>query len=522
MKVAKSNSNFYIQLTNSQKIVFALLLVVFLTIAARGLAVFGIGYQTDDYWNYVFDSTIKDKGWLIYMGRFVWWLLHEVILIFGSSPVGAANLFAFLYCAALVYAGCVCCEVWGVVTRPIPVFIIVLCIAANPFLADSFSYRMSYPFMACAIFLSHLSIKQSCGSVWRLSFYGVLLGAAIGIYQIVIPITLAILLGQFLIWLSQNPSKISSWNLFIRENASLFWRFGVFFLGISLYLLVSKLLSIMLGTQSSATSLINIENLPQRIIEFARVLNYDIRYQVPLLQPIAKISFFALVLLSFFIFTKKSYQDNGKIFAKFFSITIFLSTLAGLFFTMYALQFISETGFRESQRLYITSGWIIGAILALLCFQRDKTLRLTLILGLVIGVSGLMVNNKVLSDQARMNQRDILLAGRIIDRMEKLFDINTIKTVVVLGGWREYPAKFQTSHWQLNNSAVSEPWSKTQFLTEFSGYRFDNPSKDQFIQAKISAIEMPEWPAEGSIQAVGDLAIVKLPVRQGAREYDHY
>jgi hypothetical protein len=278
----------------------------------------------------------------------------------------------------------------------------------------------------------------------------------------------------------------------------------------------------MLGTQSSATSLINIENLLQRIIEFARVLNYDIRYQVPLLQPIAKISFFTLVILSFFIFTKKSFQDNGKIFAKFFSITIFLSTLAGLFFTLYALQFISETGFRESQRVYITSGWIIGAILALLCFQRDKTLQLTLILGLVIGVSGLMVNNKVLSDQARMNQRDILLAGRIIDRMEKLFDINTIKTVVVLGGWREYPAKFQTSHWQLNNSAVSEPWSKTQFLTEFSGYRFDNPTKDQFIQAKISAIEMPEWPAEGSIQAVGDLAIVKLPVRQGAREYDHY
>jgi hypothetical protein len=106
--------------------------------------------------------------------------------------------------------------------------------------------------------------------------------------------------------------------------------------------------------------------------------------------------------------------------------------------------------------------------------------------------------------------------------MEALGDLTQVKTVAVIGGWAEYHARLHTSHWQLNNSAVNEPWSKTQFLTEFSGYQFANPSFEEFNSAKALAAKMPDWPAEGSVKMFGDMVVVKLPKGDQSREYDHY
>jgi hypothetical protein len=241
-----------------------------------------------------------------------------------------------------------------------------------------------------------------------------------------------------------------------------------------------------------------------------------------LLAPVAKYAFLLLGLGVLGISAKNIWETEKNPIQKLCMFSIFCIGLGALIFSLYALQFVSEAGFRQSQRVYLTSGWIVGGLVAIVCSQSRALKKPALVLGLIFGISGLLVNNKVLSDQARMNQRDLVLAARIVDRMEALGDLTRVKTVAVIGGWAEYPARLHTSHWQLNTSALSEPWSKTQFLTEFSGYQFANPSLEEFKLAKELAVKMPDWPAEGSVQLFGDMGIVKLPKGDWAREYDHY
>ncbi len=116
----------------------------------------------------------------------------------------------------------------------------------------------------------------------------------------------------------------------------------------------------------------------------------------------------------------------------------------------------------------------------------------------------------------------MLLASRIVDRLENICDVSLLKTVIVFGGWSSYPSKLSTAHWQLNASAVTEPWSKTQFLSEYSGYKFSYPKKSEIENAKILAQNMPEWPECGSIIVNGNIGIVNLPKLKGYKEYDHY
>jgi hypothetical protein len=511
-----------IKIQNS--VIISLLIVAILTISARLIALAGIGYQTDDYGKYINDNIISPPiGFLIIMGRFSWWIVHEAILLLGTSPIGASSIFGLIYCLALVYAGYVCCNIWKVNNSPTVVFLIALCISGNHFLGDSFSYRMSYPFMALAIFLSHESIKRNEGGVGKFVFFSIMLAFAIGIYQQVIPIIISILATQWVILLLRPEVSLNTRLLSIRNNTNAFWRIGILFLGTAIYLITNKIvIFIFTDSDKSYSSFISLEKIPNRLLEFAKVLHYDLKCSIPLLPIVAKISFLLCILIVLYLIIQKSinlnYSQNNRFFYPIITSLIFIVSPLSI----YILQLISDTGFRESQRVYMTSGWIMAGMLAIISYSSSRTIRFFLVCGLIFGFTGLLVNNRVLSDQARINQRDMLLANRIINRLEGICDVNSLTTIVVFGGWSEYPSKLSTAHWQLNASAVTEPWSKTQFLSEYSGYKFSHPTKSEIENARILVQGMTEWPESGSIIVNGKIGIVNLPKLKGAKEYNHY
>lgn len=507
----------------NSEVIISLVIVAILSISARAIAVAGVGYQTDDYGKYINDNIISPPtGFLIMMGRFSWWLVHEAILYLGTSPIGASSIFGLMYCLSLVYAGYICCKIWRVNISPEVVFLITLCISANHFLGDSFSYRMSYPFMALAIFLSHEAIKKSDGGLVAFIICSIVLAFAIGIYQIVIPIIISILVTQIIIIsIQQKSTQLSVIKL--TANTGVLWRSGILVCGTALYLITNKIvISIFTTSEKSFSSFISFGKIPDRIFEFAKVLHYDLKCSIPLLPNIAKFSFIICIVLVIFLIFQKTLslykQNNARI--KYFFVVLVVFSISPL--SIYILQLISDSGFRESQRVYMTSGWVMAGMLAVISNSTSKIIRSCLVFGLVFGITGLLVNNRVLSDQVRLNQRDMLLANRIVDRLEKICDVSSLKTVVVFGGWSAYPSKLSTAHWQLNASAVTEPWSKTQFLSEYSGYKFCNPTKLDIENAKSLSAEMSEWPASGSVIVNGNIGIVNFPKLRGYKEYDHY
>jgi hypothetical protein len=140
----------------------------------------------------------------------------------------------------------------------------------------------------------------------------------------------------------------------------------------------------------------------------------------------------------------------------------------------------------------------------------------TLMRRFALGVAGVLlfsfagVNNVALSEQLRVNHRDLETANRMIMRLEADSGFAAVKKVAVIGSMREYPLRFITVKpgSDVNVSAFARPWSKANLLREASGYGFAEPSPEDLERARAYCRDARPWPDPTSVKVLGDLGVI--------------
>jgi len=140
------------------------------------------------------------------------------------------------------------------------------------------------------------------------------------------------------------------------------------------------------------------------------------------------------------------------------------------------------------------------------------TKRLAVAAACVLLFSFAGVNNVVLYDQIRLNDRDFGAALRMIHRLESNPGFAAVKSIAVVGHLRHYPLRYFTAKdgSDVNVSAFFQPWSRTNLLREVSGYKFPDPPPNGLALAKDYCRSAAPWPDLKSAAVIEEMAVICL------------
>jgi hypothetical protein len=129
----------------------------------------------------------------------------------------------------------------------------------------------------------------------------------------------------------------------------------------------------------------------------------------------------------------------------------------------------------------------------------------------LIVLSFIGADNRILSDQVRLNARDTLRANRILERLESLPGFPGVAFVAVDGKDWHYPLGYSTTDHDLNISAFGAEWSQVAILREVSGYdlKVTNDPGQLALAATLCRSVKP-WPDPRSVMIRDHLAVVCL------------
>jgi hypothetical protein len=500
------------------------LAIFILGLAAYGQAFFSLAYQTDDY---NFPTQQEDpafvKWFLVWeQGRIFWWVLYEAILALGATPLTAFSVFGITLLAALILVGLGLCRLWEIADF-LPCLIVTGFVAVNPFIADFITYHNSYPFLAAALAMAFGAVLSGGGGPRRLFLNAGLMALALATYQMVLAYAAAGVCLQLVILMVRSTANtgIGAWIQEARQAG--WWRRLIPLVGgVFLYVAGYKVLAIVSGEHTSRAAFLPLHEYPHRFAQFLQELYWRALCPVPLVTPVLKLLAFALFFAAAVLCAWKSLQSknwrhwsaDGLLFAMMLGVASLC---------IYALSFLADAYWCITDRVFSTVAVVLAGAYCVVWSSRLALPRAALSLAaLVLLGSFALTANQVMTDQQRMFRRDLLLANRIVSRLELLPNFNRVRRVWIVGGWRSFPDELPTTHWQLNSSATGEPWSRVTFLRELTGYKFETPQGVDLDVVRQRAGTLQEWPAAGCCTIIGDLAIVRLPKKRGAMEYEDY
>jgi hypothetical protein len=125
-------------------------------------------------------------------------------------------------------------------------------------------------------------------------------------------------------------------------------------------------------------------------------------------------------------------------------------------------------------------------------------------MALILGYAG--VDHRVASDQLRINVHDLEIANRIVGRLESMPGYRSIERVVIVNPPWGYPGVPNVFNLGISSLAVS--WSQAATLSEVASREFAEPDGRDLETGRRYCANRPKWPADGSVQIEGSLAVV--------------
>jgi len=164
--------------------------------------------------------------------------------------------------------------------------------------------------------------------------------------------------------------------------------------------------------------------------------------------------------------------------------------------------------FAPSPRALTAAGIFWAGALALASLLVEPSRRKALaLLAAVLAVGYVGIDHRAAADQARLNARELALAGRIAERLERLPRHAAVKRLVAVGHARGY-ADLGTAEGDLNVSALYIPWSQAALVAEATGRPLDPPTDAERALGQRHCAVAPKWPSDGAVAIHGELAIV--------------
>ncbi len=495
----------------------AFLSVLAVTLLAKGAA-FLPGYSIDDYYLVLHEKPVTNP---FAQGRLGEALVIELLRRLELETQGGRVVFVAFGILISAWLAVLIVRFWGV--RPagwLPVATAAI-IAVHPFTTEVFTFRAALGvIMGALALLAPLLVHRQ----WSLA--GVAAGACLfaftlSIYQLVLQYCVMIVLMGIAVGLTRVlavgaatgwPPRVRallSWPRLRRNRNAAVMACAV--LGTAGYVLVNaataRLLHVTPGKRFGFLS-------PDRAGERARAVLDVLRYRLlgpsPLVSPLAKGLLLLLLLaaLAGLLIRARPWRLQGR------SILL-LATVATLLALAMAwtvgIAMVPET-FWPVPRVMSHAGVFWAGTLAIAhgC-SGTRARRVLGLISLLIALSFLGSDNRILSDQLRLNARDAAKASRIVARLEALPGFSGTGPVAVEGTAPGYPLGFSTHDMDMNLSAFGADWAKLAILREISGYELraaDSPLQKETAAAYCRGVS--PWPGPQSVTLQDGLAIVCL------------
>lgn len=483
---------------------------LFVTISAKGIALFTLTYSIDDYFN-ILSPSIHSNNVMAYVsqGRFGQALLSKLVFFLGSSAPLTNTFYVFLFMISLIWVGLIVCRIWKLSDDLIAAYLVVLFVVIHPYQAELFTFKCVPIYGAIAFFLAYigfyfteLKLKHflwtNCCIIFALSIYQVVLN------YIFITLCLAIV---FEMSRQYNSNKSIKWQQ-VREATTLWPRLITICFSVIFYLIINKIIQNVLHIAPEIRSqLINFNDLSHRVREIGGVLirifiMTEHIFPFSLKIMLIVIGFLAILFSGERILIQGS--DKSKIRNYLLILTLLLLSVVGIIGVI-----LPSKGWWPVSRVLSAVSLFWAGIVALAYLNSDRKFKpIIFTISAVVLFGFIGINNHIFTGQLRLNIRDINKANRIINRLESHPDFSKVRRVTVSAGTWGYPLPISTLQGDMNMSAFYPSWSKVNILKEVSGYDFIDATPSDNEKAEQYCKEAPKWPHPDSVIIDNDLGIV--------------
>lgn len=492
-------------------------------LVAKGVALFPHGRSVDSYPKLIamsedMDKAAGDFGEFVGQGRLGQWALNELLTTLGIIGPGGNTLYVLLALCAFAAAGVLLTRLWHLQDDLPAAACLVGLFVIHPYHAEIFTFREATLCVGLAV-LSAVAGITMAGSR-RTHWIGgtALLALSLSLYQVAInyaAIALAVLcvlelartgVKPLLAWPPTDEGR--------RVLQAVVPRALALLVATIVYFIVYKLsvLLISSATSDGRSGLMPLSHAPERLQAVIQTLWGVLARPEPLMPVVTKLLVGLVGLAALAALISRSLAVRGGAGWLQLAVTVAL-LLAGLFGVAGVLMplLVWDPVDRTLSAASVLVAGLFGIVI---------TLGAARVRPWVLGVAGVLLlsfagtNNMALSEQLRVNDRDVQTATRMIARLEADPAFSDVTELAVIGRQREYPLRYYTVKRapgaDMNVSALHRPWSKANLLREVSGYRFAEPTESSLERARAYCREARPWPAADSVTVLGSTAVICL------------
>jgi hypothetical protein len=499
------------------------LVLVVIAIAARASLIFGTNLAMDDYLSAY--ERVDLMPFFISEGRFPLFLINKVCELLGGSMPFAGVFWTLLMAAAYATTA----WFFRLLLLPgakSPVAIVFGSIfTLFPYFTDAMVFRHTTPAVIC--FLVFCGAFLYFAGAGRWATVAVCVGLVFAVsYQLFIPYTFVGITMFTLLRLGvAGPESLGSAGKFFEMLKPCLWRFLLFAVCVVACGVVGKVVLEISGvTRGDRVTMVPFAEFPNQAVMLLKQLSYFLlrpETSIPLAVKMIQLSLLSLCLWGFVAKARLSH-------ATFLKKGLFLAMplgLIGLALSATVGPYLLVESHSHGTITHRAMGGFAffwsGIFAAAWTLNGGLLRKISLGLGVVLCFSYAMICNQQSVDFARINLRDRVVSGMIVERLAGLEGFEKIRTVVFAGeNERFILGKIDSNTAGFNVSALIRSHAFVPVLLEATGVEFELPKESDFERGEELALGKPIWPREGSVFIEGDLGVVVVGEVRGPSAED--
>ncbi len=392
-------------------------------------------------------------------------------------------------------------------------------VAIHPYTCDSLHMRSAIAVAAVSQGLTALLLVARRWSPRRLVGGAVLFAVILSIYQLMLHYLLMVaLVGGAVAWgrylrfagehgWSERVCRIVTWRRVLGHPST---ALGICALGgTALYAVAARLYLSQLHLELTArTQLLEVGGLGERARQVAATLSAMLLGREPLITRVGQ--WILLALLGIAIVGLLRWLRMGAVVRSVAAAGAALGGLGASLIWSFGLTLVIQE-FWPAPRIVAPIAIFWAGAFALAGLLNGRLVRALSFAGAgILLFSFVGMDNRIFSEQVRLNQRDRLAANRIVERLELEPGFSTGMALAIHGQRWSFPLALRTASFDLNISAFGAAWSKAELLREITGYNFAVASAAQVAAAAEYCRGSAVYPAPSSVVVRNGLAVVCL------------
>lgn len=490
---------FSLEKWNLNNFAFPLLFTCFLAFIAKSSLVGPLNNAVDDYFH-ISNGFNLDGKLSLSQGRWGQALLFYITSFFNLDYSGASPLFSMLYSLQIAFSIQLLIRSFNIkIDKWLEAFILATA-TLHPYFCEIFTFKVtmmalalsfSYPAMSIGYLL--LSEKKVIRKIIGMT----LIIWSLANYQVGLNVILIFIPFQFiLVW--EKEIDIYSTLKKVGTHVTLF------IASVLAYFLSNMLLLKVIGIKSvSRATPIQISQLQERFNQIIDLYSQIFFKNEAISSSFAKWILILLLFILLGVVVKHFINKKRKLVL--FIPFVFMIIVG-------ALAILGPSSILSIwwpvPRILSGIGFFWALTILLLVFYSNQSKILYIPLFFIL-LSFTYNNNRVLSDQKRINFIDYNKANRIVSQIETLSNFKNKKLLIFQGNYA-YSKGIGTNHMDMNISSFYPAWSRVQLLEFVSGYDFQTASYEEEKEIVEKFPERKSYPQQGSIFEYKDIIVIQL------------